>query len=138
MMDLAELLQRQHDQLAQMQALLTEEFALLTQRRALELPPLAQRKQQLLGAIEALDDTLTQQSDLPAQLASQPDLMARITDSLAACQQQNDINGRLLELSMVANRRLAGFLSQLRDRNSLTYDAKGNTRSGTRSPAIKA
>ncbi|MFG0834974.1 flagella synthesis protein FlgN [Aeromonas bivalvium] len=138
MMDLAELLQRQHDQLAQMQALLTEEFALLTQRRALELPPLAQRKQQLLGAIEALDDTLTQQPDLPAQLASQPDLMARITDSLAACQQQNDINGRLLELSMVANRRLAGFLSQLRDRNSLTYDAKGNTRSGTRSPAIKA
>lgn len=138
MMDLAELLQRQHDQLAQMQALLTEEFALLTQRRALELPPLAQRKQQLLGAIEALDETLIQQPDLPAQLASQPDLMARITDSLAACQQQNDINGRLLELSMVANRRLAGFLSQLRDRNSLTYDAKGNTRSGTRSPAIKA
>ncbi|MFM4704385.1 flagella synthesis protein FlgN [Aeromonas bivalvium] len=138
MMDLAELLQRQHDQLAQMQALLTEEFALLTQRRALELPPLAQRKQQLLGAIEALDETLVQQPDLPAQLASQPDLMARITDSLAACQQQNDINGRLLELSMVANRRLAGFLSQLRDRNSLTYDAKGNTRSGTRSPAIKA
>ncbi|MGY3869206.1 flagella synthesis protein FlgN [Aeromonas crassostreae] len=138
MMDLAELLQRQHDQLAQMQALLTEEFALLTQRRALELPPLAQRKQQLLGAIEALDETLVQQPDLPAQLASQPELMARITDSLAACQQQNDINGRLLELSMVANRRLAGFLSQLRDRNSLTYDAKGNTRSGTRSPAIKA
>lgn len=138
MMNLAELLQRQHDQLAQMQALLTEEFALLTQRRALELPPLAQRKQQLLGAIEALDETLVQQPDLPAQLASQPDLMARITDSLAACQQQNDINGRLLELSMVANRRLAGFLSQLRDRNSLTYDAKGNTRSGTRSPAIKA
>ncbi|MGE6107333.1 flagella synthesis protein FlgN [Aeromonas sobria] len=138
MMDLAELLQRQHDQLAQMQALLTEEFALLTQRRALELPPLAQRKQQLLGAIEALDETLVQQPDLPAQLASQPDLMARISDSLAACQQQNDINGRLLELSMVANRRLAGFLSQLRDRNSLTYDAKGNTRSGTRSPAIKA
>ena len=51
---------------------------------------------------------------------------------------QNDINGRLLELSIVSNRRLATFLSQLRDRNSLTYDAKGNTRSGTRSYGIKA
>ncbi|MCS3455444.1 flagella synthesis protein FlgN [Aeromonas sp. BIGb0405] len=138
MMSLAALLQQQHDQLTQMQGLLSEEFELLKQRRALELPTLAERKQQLLGAIEALDTSLAQQPDLQDRLAHQPDIMARIADALVACQQQNDTNGRLLELSIVSNRRLAGFLNQLRDRNSLTYDAKGNTRSGTRSPGIKA
>ena len=57
---------------------------------------------------------------------------------LEACQEQNNLNGRLLELSIISNRRLASFLSKLRDSNSLTYDAKGNTRSGTRSLGIKA
>jgi flagella synthesis protein FlgN len=64
--------------------------------------------------------------------------MAQLRAKLDACQAQNDINDRLLELSILTNRRLATFLSQLRDRNSLTYDAKGNTRSGTRSYGIKA
>ena len=64
--------------------------------------------------------------------------MHLLREKLDACQEQNDLNGRLLELSIVSNRRLASFLSKLRDRNSLTYDAKGNTRSGTRSFGIKA
>jgi len=33
---------------------------------------------------------------------------------------------------------LASMLSKQRDRHSLTYDAKGNTHSGTRSYGIKA
>ncbi|MGU5772086.1 flagellar biosynthesis protein FlgN [Aeromonas sp. YN13HZO-058] len=138
MMDLPSLLHTQDDYLSQMQGILEEEFSLLEQHQALALPALTERKQQLLAAIETLDKTLAEMPELALQLAAYPDEIAQLRAKLDACQTQNDINGRLLELSMVSNRRLATFLSQLRDRNSLTYDAKGNTRSGTRSYGIKA
>ncbi|MFM5741803.1 flagellar protein FlgN [Aeromonas veronii] len=138
MMDLPSLLHAQDDYLSQMQGILEEEFSLLEQHQALALPALTERKQQLLAAIETLDKTLAEMPELALQLAAYPDEMAQLRAKLDACQTQNDINGRLLELSIVSNRRLATFLSQLRDRNSLTYDAKGNTRSGTRSYGIKA
>lgn len=138
MMDLSSLLHTQDDYLTQMQGILEEEFRLLEQHQALALPALTERKQQLLTAIETLDKTLAEMPELALQLAAYPDEMVQLREKLDACQTQNDINGRLLELSIVSNRRLATFLSQLRDRNSLTYDAKGNTRSGTRSYGIKA
>ena len=138
MMDLPSLLHTQDDYLSQMQGILEEEFSLLEQHQALALPALTERKQQLLAAIETLDKTLADMPELALQLAAYPDEMAQLRAKLDACQAQNDINGHLLELSIVSNRRLATFLSQLRDRNSLTYDAKGNTRSGTRSYGIKA
>ncbi|WP_187394131.1 flagella synthesis protein FlgN [Aeromonas sobria] len=138
MMDLPSLLHTQDDYLTQMQGILEEEFRLLEQHQALALPALTERKQLLLAAIETLDKTLAEMPELALQLAAYPDEMVQLREKLDACQTQNDINGRLLELSIVSNRRLATFLSQLRDRNSLTYDAKGNTRSGTRSYGIKA
>lgn len=137
-MDLPSLLRAQDEQLSRMQAVLAEEFDLLKQHQALALPALAERKQQLLAAIEALDKELAEQPDLRQRLAAFPSELQALQNKLDACQEQNDLNGRLLELSIVSNRRLASFLTKLRDRNSLTYDAKGNTRSGTRSQGIKA
>ena len=138
MMDLPSLLRAQDDNLSQMQGLLAEEFDLLKAHRALALPALADRKQQLLVAIETLDKTLAGQPDLQQRLGAFPDQLQALQAKLEACQEQNNLNGRLLELSIVSNRRLASFLSKLKDSNSLTYDAKGNTRSGTRSLGIKA
>ncbi|WP_439841719.1 flagella synthesis protein FlgN [Aeromonas taiwanensis] len=138
MMDLPSLLRAQDDNLSQMQGLLAEEFDLLKAHRALALPALADRKQQLLVAIETLDKTLAELPDLQQQLDAFPNELQTLQAKLSACQEQNDLNGRLLELSIISNRRLASFLSKLRDSNSLTYDAKGNTRSGTRSLGIKA
>ncbi|MBP0602027.1 flagella synthesis protein FlgN [Aeromonas sanarellii] len=138
MMDLVELLYAQDDNLSQMQGLLAEEFDLLKAHRALALPALADRKQQLLVAIETLDKTLAGQPDLQQRLGAFPDQLQALQAKLEACQEQNNLNGRLLELSIVSNRRLASFLNKLKDSNSLTYDAKGNTRSGTRSLGIKA
>lgn len=138
MMDLPSLLRAQDEHLSRMQAVLAEEFDLLKQHQALALPALAERKQQLLAAIEALDKELAEQPDLRQRLAAFPSELQALQRKLDACQEQNDLNGRLLELSIVSNRRLASFLTKLRDRNSLTYDAKGNTRSGTRSQGIKA
>ena len=138
MMDLPSLLRAQDDNLSQMQGLLAEEFDLLKAHRALALPALADRKQQLLVAIEMLDKTLAELPDLQQQLGAFPTQLQSLQAKLEACQDQNNLNGRLLELSIVSNRRLASFLSKLRDSSSLTYDAKGNTRSGTRSFGIKA
>ena len=138
MMDLPSLLRAQDDNLSQMQGLLAEEFDLLKAHRTLALPALADRKQQLLVAIETLDKTLAELPDLQQQLDAFPSELQALQAKLGACQEQNDLNGRLLELSIISNRRLASFLSKLRDSNSLTYDAKGNTRSGTRSLGIKA
>lgn len=138
MMDLPSLLRAQDDNLSQMQGLLAEEFDLLKAHRALALPALADRKQQLLVAIETLDKTLAELPDLKQQLSALPTQLQALQAKLEACQEQNNLNGRLLELSIVSNRRLASFLSKLRDSSSLTYDAKGNTRSGTRSFGIKA
>ncbi|MFQ2590470.1 flagella synthesis protein FlgN [Aeromonas caviae] len=138
MMDLPSLLRDQDDNLSQMQGLLAEEFDLLKAHRALALPALADRKQQLLVAIETLDKTLAELPDLQQQLGAFPTQLQALQAKLEACQEQNNLNGRLLELSIVSNRRLASFLSKLRDSSSLTYDAKGNTRSGTRSFGIKA
>ena len=138
MMDLPSLLRDQDNNLSQMQGLLAEEFDLLKAHRALALPALADRKQQLLVAIEMLDKTLAELPDLQQQLGAFPTQLQALQAKLEACQEQNNLNGRLLELSIVSNRRLASFLSKLRDSSSLTYDAKGNTRSGTRSFGIKA
>lgn len=138
MMELPSLLHAQDDNLSQMQGLLAEEFDLLKAHRALALPALAERKQQLLEAIETLDKTLAELPELQQQLGAFPTQLQALQAKLEACQEQNNLNGRLLELSIISNRRLASFLSKLRDSNSLTYDAKGNTRSGTRSLGIKA
>ncbi|PJC93932.1 flagellar protein FlgN [Aeromonas lusitana] len=137
-MSLPSLLTAQDEYLSQMQAILAEEFDLLKQHQALALPALAERKQQLLATIEALDKRLAELPDLRQQLAAFPAELSALQTKLDACQEQNDLNGRLLELSIISNRRLASFLSKMRDRNSMTYDAKGNTRSGTRSLGIKA
>jgi flagellar biosynthesis protein FlgN len=138
MMDLPSLLHAQDEYLSQMQDLLAEEFDLLKQHQALALPALAERKQQLLATIESLDKTLAELPDLQQRLIAFPAQLQALQTKLDACQEQNDLNGRLLELSIISNRRLASFLSKMRDRNSMTYDAKGNTRSGTRSLGIKA
>ena len=64
MMELPSLLHAQDDNLSQMQGLLAEEFDLLKAHRALALPALAERKQQLLEAIETLDKRLAELPDL--------------------------------------------------------------------------
>lgn len=135
MMEPTELLRRQEECLSQMQGLLAEEFALLKEHQALALPALAGRKQQLLDTIEALDRQLAEQA---GGLDAFPERVGHLQRRLEACQAQNDLNGRLLELCIGANRRLASFLCQWRDKHSLTYDARGNPRSGTRSAGIKA
>ena len=90
MMDLPSLLRAQDDNLSQMQGLLAEEFDLLKAHRALALPALADRKQQLLVAIETLDKTLAELPDLKQQLSAFPTQLQSLQAKLEACQEQNN------------------------------------------------
>ena len=138
MNSLPSLLIAQRQNLAEMLALLDEEFSLLKQHQTLALPDVTERKQSLALRIEALDRDIAVHPDVAQTLPQHQELVDEVQQSLLACHEKNAVNGKFLELLITANRRLAGVLTALRDRSSLTYDAKGNTRAGTRSRGIKA
>lgn len=130
MSQLFDLLEQQEDTLIQMLALLEEEFDLLKQRKALALPELAEKKQQLLTTLAQTDQAIAKalpEHDLQPDLAP---FRQCILTHLQACQERNEVNGKLIELNLLSNRKLAAELCQLRDKNKLTYDNRGNTQPG--------
>lgn len=130
MSPLLDLLQQQEDTLNQMLALLDEEFDLLKQRKALALPELTEKKQQLLATLAQNDQTIASTlSDHQLQPELEP-FRQRLLTTLQACQERNEVNGKLIELNLLSNRKLATELCQLRDKNKLTYDNRGNTQPG--------
>lgn len=130
MSPLLDLLQQQEDTLNQMLALLDEEFDLLKQRKALALPELTEKKQQLLATLAQNDQTIaTTLSDHQLQPELEP-FRQRLLTTLQTCQERNEVNGKLIELNLLSNRKLATELCQLRDKNKLTYDNRGNTQPG--------
>lgn len=125
---LRELLQHQDALLDNLLTLLEEEFTLLKQRQALSLPDIASKKQLLLEQLQCNDVSISQHPDqqqLTGPFSTQKELLV---EKLRQCQERNEVNGKLLELSLASNRRLAGVLNQIRDRNSMTYDSKGTAR----------
>ena len=132
MMDLPSLLRAQDDNLSQMQGLLAEEFDLLKAHRALALPALADRKQQLLVAIETWTRlwrsyptcSNSWAPSRPSQALQKPSWkpVRSRTTSMDVCSNS--------ALSPPPSRQLP---QQAQRQQLLTYDAKGNTRSGTRS-----
>lgn len=129
MIPLTELLQRQDMLLNQMMALLEEEFALLKQRQALSLPDISSQKQQLIEQLQQNDERIGQHPDHQQLELQFADMKEQLVNKLHQCQERNEVNGKLLELSLASNRRLAGVLTQIRDRSSMTYDNKGNPHS---------
>ncbi len=139
MSDLIELLQSQDSQLDALYVLLEQEMALLQQRNALALPDLAQQKQALLQQIQYQDQQISQHPEHERLAADLATLRQGLIDKLQRCQERNEVNGKLIEMSLTSNRRLATVLTQIRDRNSTTYDNKGTPRaSGGLNLNIKA
>lgn len=139
MSDLIELLQSQDSQLDALYVLLEQEMALLQQRNALALPDLAQQKHALLQQIQYQDQQISQHPEHERLAADLATLRQGLIDKLQRCQERNEVNGKLIEMSLTSNRRLATVLTQIRDRNSTTYDNKGTPRaSGGLNLNIKA
>lgn len=126
MTELTELLQHQDSLLDNLLTLLEEEFTLLKQRQALSLPDLASKKQQLLEQLQHNDQTIGQHPDQEQLRGLLAEQKTQLVEKLRHCQERNEVNGKLLAMSLASNRRLAGVLNQIRDRNSMTYDNKGS------------
>ena len=125
---LPELLEHQNLLLDSLLTLLEEEFNFLKQRQVSELPEIAHQKQLLLEQLQQQDQQISQHPDRDALKDELSPLKELLVEKLRHCQEKNEVNGKLIELNLAANRRLGSVLTQLRDRNSMTYDNKGSTR----------
>jgi flagella synthesis protein FlgN len=133
-------LKQQQQHLELLENLLLQEKSIIEQNRAEDLLAVTEQKQQLLSTIEALDNQLSQNEQLP-QLKTEPaiaELLQTIQTILQRCKDLNAVNGQLIQHSQLAVERLKNSLLENRQKNSMTYDAKGKTHGGPSSMNIKA
>jgi flagella synthesis protein FlgN len=90
-------------------------------------------KQKTLQAIKATDQQISTAKNLDAitQSESLSLLKKQIDNNLQDCHKHNQINGRLIELSMKSNKHLMQLLTIATGKNSVTYDKKGTLNSGS-------
>ena len=127
----AQLLQ-QIENLSNLQKTLQEEKRCLTEKDFSSLNDTLFNKQKSLQTIATLDKRLTTAKSLEAIQQSEP-LMAlkiRIEADLKSCQKLNDINGKLVAMSMRSNKHLMQLITQAKGQNSVTYDQKGLLKGG--------
>lgn len=129
MVAIEELLEQQSVLLDQINSVLKEEFAVLKERQAFSLPEIENKKTSIINKIRALDKTIGEHPDCQLLKTTLKPKKDDILNKLKECQKQNSVNGKLIQMSMAANRRLGATLSQLKDRSSMTYDDKGATHS---------
>ncbi|MGO1247940.1 MAG: flagellar export chaperone FlgN [Oceanisphaera sp.] len=127
-MSLAALLETQRLQLEQLLEITEQELELITQRKALELPPLAESKQALLTVIQKTDGELAHHPDR-VQLSNEfKEQVSLLRDLVSKCQERSQVAEQLLEQSLNGIRQLSNILSKLHERQSMTYDQKGHTK----------
>ncbi|OXS14388.1 flagellar biosynthesis protein FlgN [Zobellella denitrificans] len=127
-MTLDELLQHQQSRLQLLLDLTGQELELIIRRQALELPALAQRKESLLAEIQHSDRQIACHPESPRLSADLAEQVAELRQLLQHCQDKTRVTEQLLEQTLASNRRLANAMSQLHERQSMTYDHKGHTR----------
>jgi len=126
--NLSHFLTLQLNAIEQLQQVLNVEKQALIDRDHEKIEILAQQKQQLLVSLNEADQQLAQLLDsqpLPQQL--QP-IKLKITAIVEHCHEQNQQNGRAIDLSINSLNRLQRSLIQKRAGNAMTYNAKGKTR----------
>tara|TARA_Y100000034_G_C6821685_1_gene370122 strand:+ start:329 stop:757 length:429 start_codon:yes stop_codon:yes gene_type:complete len=135
-----QLLNKQLEQLSELETLLKEEREVLTKQDPKALLALTEQKEQLLISIENFDKTIgnnqqfladKQQGLVDAQLEEVKALLMR-------CQELNEVNGQIINHSQVAVERVKTRLLERHSKNSMTYDAKGKKSAGLSSIGIKA
>ncbi len=123
----AQQLKQQLSLLQALQATLEQETACLKDKEFKNLTNLLQEKQNTLQAIADLEKALASEQIQLAILADDQliALKKSIDEQLLICQRLNDINGRLVQLSMKSNKNLMQLLTQASGKNTVTYDQKG-------------
>ena len=130
------LLQQQQKRLTALREVLEKEFAALKQRQVIELAELANSKTTLLAQLTALDNQARQNASDDDEYQSWRE---HLHDLLRSCREKNEVNGKLIEMNLIASRKLSTILAQARDRDSMTYNDHGLTQPRSSMPlGIKA
>lgn len=108
-------------------SLLEDEKTCLKEKKFDNLNTLLFNKQKLLQNINRTNKLISTAQNL-ASIQQDSHLSAMKLDvetHLQACQKNNEINGRLIQMSMKSNKHLMQLLTQAKGKNSVTYDQKG-------------
>ena len=127
---LEDLVARQQELLRLMLKRLKDELELLKNRKAESLPAISRQKVDVLNQIRQIDQAMGSHPEVARLKGDLQEERRKISQLLEECQNQNAVNGRLIEMQLASNRRLSSMLSKLRDRSSMTYDKSGLSHSG--------
>lgn len=123
------LLTLQLNHVKQLEILLNDEKQSLINRDYKTITSLSQQKQQLMSQLHEIDKEISlanKETPLNAEALIKKD---QILSLLAQCHKNNLINGKAIELSMNSIERLQRSIIQKRANKSMTYNAKGGTKS---------
>lgn len=134
------LLQKQLAQLQQLETVIDSEKDILQQQNPDELVTISNNKNQLLVAIQELDQQFGQSIQFKDEKAQgiHGDILEQIETLLITCKEKNHVNGQIIQQSQLAVERMKTSLLQNHNKSSITYDSKGKTSGGLSSLGIKA
>lgn len=139
---LTEQLTQQTDNLAALKAMLDKELHLISSRDAEALMTLLKDKEQLLGAIQNLDDAVNPQLKVLQQEAPLPeDIQAHIDQAknlLSECQYCTEVNQLAVEQGQLRLVHLRNLMMDVRAKESLTYDKAGKKKGGFSGKGVSA
>ena len=135
-----ELINQQLSQLHAMEKLLVDEKKVLEQHNPENLTDLIKKKNELLVAIQALDNFLSLHTPFAQGKAKGlfEEELTEIAESLARCQKQNIVNGNIIQQSQLAVERMKTSLLDSHNKSAVTYDGSGKKHAGLSSLNLKA
>lgn len=135
-----ELLAQQHAQLQALEQVITDEKHILQQHQPKALLNISEQKNQLLLAIQTLDQqiSLNQAFALDKAAGLLDHELTDIESLLIRCQQKNQVNGQIIAQSQLAVERMKTSLLEGHNKTSVTYDSKGKKSGGLSSIGLKA
>lgn len=109
--------------------ILGREYQSIKDRRLDDLEAIAEDKSSFMLKLQSNDQRLKLHPDSAMLKTVYLPRVNAIKEKLAQCKMMNETNGKLISLSIAANRRLTSVLMNARDRMSrnMTYNDKGNT-----------
>ncbi|HAU93916.1 MAG TPA: flagellar biosynthesis protein FlgN [Alteromonas sp.] len=139
---LNEQLTQQTENLASLKAMLDKELHLISSRDAEALMTLLKDKEQLLVAIQNLDEAINPQLRTLQQEAPLPeDIQAHIEQAktlLSECQYCTEVNQRAVEQGQLRLVHLRNLMMDVRAKESLTYDKAGKKKGGFSGKGVSA
>ncbi len=135
-----ELVAKQHQQLTLLAQIIANEKQILQQHDPQKLLTISQEKNTLLLDIQQLDQEIGQNQGFAQDKAAGKltQELGGITELLNHCQQQNRVNGQIIQQSQLAVERMKTSLLESHNKNAITYDKKGKKSAGLSSLGLKA